>query len=66
MNPTFPFDQSFAWKPNQETINGSNLMAFMRQNGIETYDNLYEKSIADVGWFWDATLFKKNLSPVPH
>ena len=56
MNPTFPFDQSFAWKPNQETIDGSNLMAFMRQNGIETYDHLYEKSIADIGWFWDATL----------
>ncbi len=42
------------WKPTQEQIEKSRLYAFLTKQGCKTYDDLYKKSIEDVGWFWEA------------
>jgi len=46
-------DQPIAWTPTPEVIERSRLMQFMRQIGVETWDELYEFSIRDVEKFTD-------------
>jgi acetyl-CoA synthetase len=53
---TFPFDQQIVWQPNPKWIQESNLQAFMNAHGISNYDELYQKSIDDIAWFWDAVM----------
>jgi acetyl-CoA synthetase len=53
---TFPFDQDIAWEPNPDWIARSNLMRFMHERGIGSYDELMQRSTEDVGWFWEAAL----------
>ncbi len=53
---TFPFGQQIAWTPNEKWIAESNIQAFMNRHGIPDYDTLYQKSIADIAWFWEAVL----------
>ncbi len=53
---TFPFGQEIAWQPNAEWIAQSNLQRFMDLHGIESYDALLTRSVADIGWFWDAVM----------
>lgn len=52
----FPFGQQIVWQPNPQWMDESNLQQFMDFHGIENYDALYQKSIDDIGWFWDAVL----------
>jgi len=49
-------DQPIAWTPTPEVIERSRLMQFMRQIGVETWDELYEFSIRDVEKFTDEVL----------
>ena len=58
---TFPFDQEFAWVPDEQTISDSNLMAFMKAHDITSYDRLYAKSIDDVAWYWDGVMKQLNI-----
>ncbi|HEY2846192.1 MAG TPA: AMP-binding protein [Pyrinomonadaceae bacterium] len=44
-------DQPIAWTPSEEVIERSRLMAFMRQIGVSTWDELYAHSISDVEMF---------------
>jgi acetyl-CoA synthetase len=44
-------DQPIAWIPSPEVIERSRLMAFMRQVGVSTWDELYQYSINDVEMF---------------
>jgi acetyl-CoA synthetase len=44
------------WRPTEEYIERANVTRFMRAHGIETYDDLVERSQADVEWFWDAVV----------
>lgn len=53
---TFPFDQQIVWNPNPAWIRESNLFRFMRRHGLESYDELLERSVSDVTWFWNAAL----------
>lgn len=53
---TFPFDQEIVWQPEPAQIENGNLMRFMRANGIKTLDELMNRSIRDIGWFWDAVM----------
>jgi acetyl-CoA synthetase len=52
----FPFNQTVAWHPNQKWIDESNLAAFMKREGIGSYDELLQKATDDVAWFWDAAI----------
>jgi acetyl-CoA synthetase len=44
------------WEPTSAVVERANVTRFMRANGIGGYDDLVERSIADIGWFWDAVV----------
>jgi len=44
------------WSPTREYIERANVTRLMRTHGIETYEALVERSIADAEWFWDAVV----------
>ena len=49
-------DQPIAWTPTPDVIERSQLKRFMRQIGVETWDELYEYSIRDVENFTEEVL----------
>jgi acetyl-CoA synthetase len=53
---TFPFDQKIVWQPNQRWVKDSNLQHFMNKRNIGSYDELMERSIRDIAWFWDEVM----------
>lgn len=53
---SFPFGQEIAWRPNPQWMAASNLQQFMDRHSIGSYDELLARSVADVGWFWQAVL----------
>ncbi len=52
----FPFGQEILWTPQPDWIEQSNLSSFMRKLGIESYDELYDRSVTDIEWFWKEAL----------
>lgn len=52
----FPFNQLFAWEPNEEYIKRSRLKRFMDRHGLATLEELMERSTADIEWFWEAVM----------
>ena len=44
------------WKPTREYIDGSNVKGFMDEWEIKSYEDLYQKSIKDIEWFWPAAM----------
>lgn len=52
----FPFDQHIAWTPDPEEAGRTNLMGFIRDQGMETLAELKVRASNDPGWFWDAVL----------
>jgi acetyl-CoA synthetase len=44
------------WHPTPEYVQGSRLFRFMQRHRIADYPTLYERSIADLEWFWEAAL----------
>ena len=52
----FPFGQDIAWQPNPDWIAQSNLQQFMDRHGISSYDELLNRSVEDIAWFWDAVM----------
>jgi acetyl-CoA synthetase len=44
------------WTPNDEYVERANVTRLMRAHGIETYEELVERSQADIEWFWDAVV----------
>lgn len=60
-NTNFPFGQKIVWQPNPKWMEESNLQRFMNKHKIQSYDELYEKSIKDIAWFWDAALKDLNI-----
>ncbi|MDP9119086.1 MAG: AMP-binding protein, partial [Actinomycetota bacterium] len=44
------------WSPTDEYVERANVTRFMRAHGIERYEDLVERSVADVAWFWDAVV----------
>lgn len=54
-NPTSTPDQ-IVWEPSQDQIKTSRLYAFMKKHKFKNYQELYQRSIQDVAWFWDAVV----------
>jgi acetyl-CoA synthetase len=44
------------WSPPPEYVERANVTRLMRAHGIEGYEELLARSIADVAWFWDAVV----------
>jgi acetyl-CoA synthetase len=44
------------WRPTEELIRRSNVHRFMERHGIPDYETLLSRSVADIGWFWDAVM----------
>ena len=49
------------WSPTSEYIERANVTRFMRAHGIETPQELVERSVADVAWFWDAVVHDLDI-----
>src|SRR5215203_2938937 len=49
-------NQPVAWTPTPEVIERSQLMRFMKQVGVETWDELYQFSIRDVEKFTEEVI----------
>ncbi|HEX8983220.1 MAG TPA: acetate--CoA ligase [Ktedonobacterales bacterium] len=47
-------NEPIAWRPNDEYLNRSRLLKFMRRHGIENYAALLKRADAEPEWFWDA------------
>jgi acetyl-CoA synthetase len=56
MTDQFDFGGEIVWRPTHEDIERAHLTAFMRQHGIANFDELMQRSTADVAWFTDAVL----------
>lgn len=46
--------QNPVWHPTKESIGQTRLFQFMQKLGFDDYDSFFERSIEDIGWFWDA------------
>jgi acetyl-CoA synthetase len=44
------------WRPSSEYAERANVTRFMRTHGIDTYEDLVQRSQDDVEWFWDAVV----------
>jgi acetyl-CoA synthetase len=53
--------EPIAWRPTPEYFERSRLLKFMRQHGIDTYEQLCARANADPAWFWDATVKDLDL-----
>ena len=52
----FEFGGEIVWWPTPEYVEGSHLQRFMQQHGIDSWHELYKRSIDDVAWFTEAML----------
>lgn len=48
--------EQFAWQPDESTRERAQLTRFLRQCGLDSFDALYKRSIADVAWFTEQLL----------
>jgi acetyl-CoA synthetase len=46
----------YVWSPSPEQIDRANVTRLARTEGIEGFDELRRRSVADVTWFWDAAI----------
>ena len=37
-----------------DNINGSNILQFMKKHQIATYQQLLQKSVENIAWYWNA------------
>ncbi|TLY29354.1 MAG: AMP-dependent synthetase [Nitrospirae bacterium] len=49
------------WRPTPEYVQRSRLRRFMQRYGIADYPSLYERSIGDMDWFWEAALEEMQI-----
>lgn len=49
-------NQPIAWRPSEEVIEKAQLTRFMKQVGVDSFDELYRRSVEDVVWFTSETL----------
>ena len=52
----FEFGGPIVWRPTEEYIQNSRLKEFMDKYGIETWDELWKRSVEETEWFWKAVL----------
>jgi len=56
MPEQFTFGGDIVWHPTEEYIERAHLTTFMRQHGINGFDELMSRSTSDIAWFTDAIL----------
>jgi acetyl-CoA synthetase len=44
------------WEPGEQYLAQSRVLRFMRRHGLKTYQELYDRSVEDIAWFWDAVV----------
>ena len=44
------------WSPTPQYVERANVTRFMRTHGIDTYEDLVQRSVEDISWFWDAVV----------
>jgi acetyl-CoA synthetase len=49
-------DDAMAWRPTDDVIAGAQLTRFISFCGLTTFDELYNRSVADVEWFTEQVL----------
>lgn len=47
-------ESSFAFRPDERAVAGSNVGLFMKKHGIKTYRELVRRANDDIAWYWDA------------
>jgi acetyl-CoA synthetase len=47
-------EDAYAWRPTAKQLEQTNVARFMARHGIDTYEELIERSTTDVEWFWEA------------
>jgi len=52
----FDFGGKIAWRPTPDVIAQSNLQRFMQTHGLRSLDELQQRSVTDLDWFWNAML----------
>jgi acetyl-CoA synthetase len=52
----FDFGGDIVWRPSAAVAGRSNLQRFMERHGFATFQAAWQRSIEDVGWFWEAVL----------
>jgi acetyl-CoA synthetase len=62
MTDSFDFGRApIVWRPSPQDIENANLTRFMRLHGIQSYDELMQRSTANVAWFTEAVLQFLNI-----
>ncbi|MEA2272003.1 MAG: acetyl-CoA synthetase, partial [Solirubrobacteraceae bacterium] len=46
----------YAWEPTAEYVERANVTRLMRAHGIADIDEMRARSVADIGWYWDAAV----------
>jgi acetyl-CoA synthetase len=49
------------WRPTRDQIDAANVTRLMRAHGIERFDDLVSRSIAEPAWFWDSVVRDLDL-----
>jgi acetyl-CoA synthetase len=60
-DPTFDFGGEIVWRPTLELIAQSRLKQFMDEHGLTSFDELWQRSITDLDWFWNAVLHNLDI-----
>ena len=53
---SFPFDQQVVWRPSENYLKRSRLKRFIEEHGLNSLEDLMDRSTADIAWFWEAAL----------
>ncbi len=50
------------WEPSEELVESANITRFMRTYGIDSYQELLDRSTEDVEWYWEAVIEDLGIS----
>lgn len=51
-----------AWTPKQSELEKMRLYQWMKRLGYSDYDSFYEKTVQDIGWFWDQAVKEMDVA----
>ncbi|MCW2786642.1 MAG: acs [Marmoricola sp.] len=52
---------TYSWHPSTEYVEGANVTRLARANGLAGLPDLRTRSVADIGWYWDAVVLDLGL-----
>jgi acetyl-CoA synthetase len=56
MSEAFSFDGDIVWRPTPDYVDRAHLTQFMRLHGIQSFEELLQRSTGDTAWFTEAIL----------